>query len=106
MKNIRYIALSLLALVMVACENELVNDIRDRDNVGEPLPALSAGSADFSNYVAIGASFTAGFADNGLFIASQQNSFPNIMANQFTEIGGGTFRQPLMNDNFGGLTCR
>ncbi len=53
--------------------------------------------------MSIGASFTAGFTDNGLFIASQENSFPNIMAQQFAMAGGGTFTQPLMNDNFGGL---
>ena len=104
MKKIKYIALSLLTLGMVACENDLVQDLRDRnDNSGEPLPELTAGSADFSNYVSIGASFTAGFTDNALFIASQENSFPNIMASKFANIGGGIFNQPMMNDNFGGL---
>ena len=104
MKKIKYITLSLLTLGMVACENELVEDLRDRNSFdSEPLPELTAGSADFSNFVSIGASFTAGFTDNALFIASQENSFPNIMANKFANIGGGTFTQPLMNDNFGGL---
>lgn len=104
MKKIKYIALSLLTLGMVACENDLVQDLRDRnDNSGEPLPELTAGSADFSNYVSIGASFTAGFTDNALFIASQENSFPNIMASKFANIGGGIFNQPMMSDNFGGL---
>ncbi len=104
MKKIKYIALSFLTLGMVACENDLVQDLRDRnDNSGEPLSELTAGSADFSNYVSIGASFTAGYTDNALFIASQENSFPNIMASKFANIGGGTFNQPMMNDNFGGL---
>ncbi|MAB47117.1 MAG: G-D-S-L family lipolytic protein [Flavobacteriaceae bacterium] len=104
MKKIKYIALSLLTLGMVACENDLVEDLRDRnDDSGEPLPELMAGTADFSNYVAVGASFTAGFTDNALFIASQENSFPNIMASKFANIGGGIFNQPMMNDNFGGL---
>lgn len=104
MKNLKYIALSLLTLSMVACENELVQDLRDRNNTNdEPLPELTAGSADFSNYIAVGASFTAGFTDNALFIAAQENSFPNIMSNKFALAGGGTFNQPMMNDNFGGL---
>ncbi|MTE26216.1 G-D-S-L family lipolytic protein [Winogradskyella ouciana] len=104
MKKLKYITLSLLTLGMVACENELVQDLRDRANTNdEPLPELTAGSADFSNYVAVGASFTAGFTDNALFIAAQENSFPNIMANKFALAGGGTFTQPMMNDNFGGL---
>ncbi|NNE31783.1 MAG: G-D-S-L family lipolytic protein [Winogradskyella sp.] len=104
MKNLKYIAFSVLALGMLACENELVQDLRDRNSTNEePLPELTAGSADFSNYVAVGASFTAGFTDNALFIASQENSFPNIMANAFSNVGGGVFTQPFMNDNFGGL---
>ncbi|WP_430466970.1 G-D-S-L family lipolytic protein [Winogradskyella ouciana] len=104
MKKLKYIALSLLTLSMVACENELVQDLRDRNNTNdEPLPELTVGSADFSNYVAVGASFTAGFTDNALFIAAQENSFPNIMSNKFALAGGGTFTQPMMSDNFGGL---
>ncbi|MBO6881531.1 G-D-S-L family lipolytic protein [Winogradskyella sp.] len=104
MKKLKYIVLSLLTLSMVACENELVQDLRDRNNTNdEPLPELTAGSADFSNYVAVGASFTAGFTDNALFIAAQENSFPNIMSNKFALAGGGAFSQPMMSDNFGGL---
>ncbi|MBT8375734.1 MAG: G-D-S-L family lipolytic protein [Bacteroidia bacterium] len=100
MKTLKYLSLSLIAAVFLNCESDIENF---RLATEEPLPALTAGSANFSNSVAVGASFTAGFADNALFIASQQNSFPNIMASQFANIGGGTFSQPLMNDNFGGL---
>ena len=64
---------------------------------------LTAGTADFSKFVSIGASFTAGFTDGALFNASQQNSFPNIMAEQFAKVGGGSFTQPMMSGNFGGL---
>jgi hypothetical protein len=38
-----------------------------------------------------------------LFIAAQENSFPNILSQKFALVGGGSFTQPLMNDNFGGL---
>lgn len=69
------------------------------------LPELTSGTADFSNYVALGASFTAGFTDGALFKASQENSFPNILSQQFSKIAGGNFDQPLMNDNFGGLAA-
>jgi hypothetical protein len=69
----------------------------------EVLPELVSGTADFSNYVAVGASFTAGFTDGALFRASQENSFPNILSQQFSKLGGGEFTQPLMNDNIGGL---
>ncbi|MBR9845182.1 MAG: G-D-S-L family lipolytic protein [Algicola sp.] len=104
MKTLKYIFLSLLTLSMVACENDLVEDFRElNDNNDAPLEELTAGSADFSNYVSLGNSLTAGFTDNALFIAGQQNSFPNILSQKFALVGGGNFTQPLMNDNFGGL---
>ncbi len=64
---------------------------------------LTTGSADFSKYVAVGASFTSGFTDGALFKAAQENTFPNILSKKFAMAGGGDFKQPLMNDNFGGL---
>ena len=82
MKKFKYFVLSILVLGFVSCENEELNELRDRNNGEDPvlLPELTTGSADFSNYVAIGPSFTAGITDNGLFIAAQENSFPNILA--------------------------
>ncbi len=107
MKNFKHIALSFLALGFIACEYDELDELRAGATEEEEvvLPELTAGTADFSNYVAIGPSFTAGFTDNGLFIASQENSFPNILANQFANAGGGAFTQPWMNDNFGGLAA-
>lgn len=99
MKKIKYIWLLGLILSLMACEEDDLGTLGET----EPLPELTAGNADFSNYVALGASFTAGFTDNGLFIAAQENSFPNTLAKQFALVGGGDFVQPLMNDNFGGL---
>ncbi len=83
------------------------NDIEDvnRDEVAITLPDVTSGSADFSNYVSLGASFTAGYTDGAVFIAGQNNSFPNILANHFASTGGNTFTQPLVSDNFGGLAA-
>ncbi|MDP5081538.1 MAG: G-D-S-L family lipolytic protein [Winogradskyella sp.] len=104
MKNIKYIALSLLISVMFSCENDELDELRNKGNQPEVvLPELTSGTANFSTYVALGPSFTAGFTDGGLFIASQENSFPNIISKQFANAGGGLFTQPLMSDNFGGL---
>ena len=98
--NTKYIWLVAILLGFVAC-----NDIEDvsREEIEAPLPELTAGTVDFTNYVAIGASFTAGFTDSALFKASQENSFPNMMAKEFAKLGGGAFTQPLMNDNLGGI---
>jgi hypothetical protein len=103
MKNIKYLCLLALAVGFTSCNDE--EDFIENQNVEVNRPALTAGSADFSNFVAVGASFTAGFTDNALFQASQENSFPNSMAKQFAKVGGGNFVQPLTNDNFGGLAA-
>ena len=105
MKNIKYVSVLFGLIAFVAC-NEPEDVLKDTTAEIEEvvvLPALTAGSADFSNYVAIGASFTAGYTDGGLFIASQENSFPNILSKEFAKIGGGSFTQPLMSDNSGGI---
>lgn len=96
--KIKYIWLLLILIGFTACEDD--NNITST----QPLPALTAGSADFSNFVTLGNSLTAGYTDNALFQAGQASSFPNIMAQKFALAGGGSFTQPYTNDNIGGLT--
>lgn len=93
-KNIKW--LLFVSITFVACNSD------DNGASVEELP-LTAGSADFSKYVALGNSLTAGFSDNALFIAGQENAYPKLLADQFATVGGGEFKIPYMNDNFGGL---
>ncbi|MFT5671606.1 MAG: hypothetical protein ACI9JT_000221 [Polaribacter sp.] len=97
MKNYKYIGLLLLSIGVVSCDvnNEL--DTIEAEVV--PEVALNTNGLDFSTYISVGASFTAGYTDGAMFIAAQENSFPNILAGKF----GAEFNQPLMNDNIGGL---
>ncbi|WP_424493135.1 G-D-S-L family lipolytic protein [Salinimicrobium sp. GXAS 041] len=89
--------LGILALGMVACEPEFENPVDEQD-------AYTSGEADFSNYVALGNSLTAGYADNALYITGQENSYPNILAMQFAKVQAtNEFRIPYMADNAGGL---
>ncbi len=60
-----------------------------------------AGDADFSVFVALGNSLTAGFTDGELFRDGQLNSTSNILAGQLMHVGLNEFRQPLMKDNVG-----
>lgn len=104
-KNIKYIGLLAVAISFTACSDEKdFEELLDQPPTQEAnLPALTSGSADFSTFVSLGASFTAGFTDGALFIAAQENSFPNTLSNKFAMTNGGAFNQPLMEDNIGGL---
>lgn len=55
------------------------------------------GDADFTSFVAIGNSLTAGVADGALYEASQINSFPNLIA-KMAEVDN-DFEQPIMGGN-------
>ncbi|OIQ22599.1 MAG: G-D-S-L family lipolytic protein [Flavobacterium sp. MedPE-SWcel] len=97
MKN-KFIYLSALALVFAGCEPEFENELGNG--------SYSAGDADFSSYVAVGNSLTAGYMDGTVSRIEQGYSFPNIMAQQFATVGGGEFTQPSFEDdvnNYGGL---
>ena len=95
-KNIKW--LFLVSLTFIACNDDETVTYDSADG----LP-LTAGTADFTKYVALGDSFAAGFSDGALFIEGQKNAYPNILAQQFALVGGGEFTTPLMADNFGGL---
>ncbi len=55
------------------------------------------GNADFTTFVAIGNSLTAGVVDGALYEAAQKNSFPNLIA-KMAEVDN-DFEQPLMSGN-------
>jgi hypothetical protein len=95
-KNIKWLVMASL-VVLASCNK---NDDEIKTNAELPL---TAGSANFANYVALGNSITAGFSDNALFKAGQENAYPKLMADQFATVGGGAFKIPFMNDNVGGL---
>ncbi|MDB5002133.1 MAG: family lipolytic protein [Mucilaginibacter sp.] len=67
--------------------------------LGACKPTITAptatGSVDFTRYIAVGNSLTAGYADGGLYLTGQLNSYPSIIAKQMATVGGGSFAQPL-----------
>ncbi len=97
-KNIKW--LFLVSLTFVACNSD--DEVTTKPNSSDGLP-LTAGSANFSKFVSLGNSLTAGYSDNALFIEGQKGSYTNILAQQFAQVGGGEFKIPYMNDNIGGL---
>ncbi len=88
-KIILFLPLGLFLLV--SCESDVSTD------------KFTQGDLDFSNYVAVGNSLTAGYSDGAVYLEAQQNAYPALMAKQFAEVGGGDFNQPLVSDNLGGL---
>jgi len=98
--SIKHIFYALASTVLVAgCEAEFDNPVGDTSS-------YSSGTADFSTFVAIGDSLTAGYADGALYRTGQENSYGNILAQQFALVGGGAFAQPLMPvDATGSLTA-
>ena len=88
-------------LFLISCSDDDFNI----DPTPDPDPIVyTPGSANFTNFVSIGNSLTAGYSDSALFIDGQIASFPNMMASNFALVGGGDFNIPLMADNLGGAT--
>ena len=96
MKN-KFIYLAILAAGFASCEPEFENEVGAN---------YTSGDADFTSYVAIGNSLTAGYMDGTVSRGSQANSYPSLLARQFALVGGGQFTQPSYADdvnNLGGL---
>jgi lysophospholipase L1-like esterase len=95
--NIKIAALTLLcAAIISSCKQDVL--VPEKPTTVTP-ETPSKGSADFTKYVAIGNSLTAGFQAGALFTEGQQNSFPMILSKQFSLAQGTTltFNQPDIN---------
>jgi len=92
MKKLLYILLGLvLSTGFVACEPDFSSPMDES--------IYTSGDADFSNYVAVGNSLTAGYTNGTLYKSAQDNSFPAILASQMKLAGGGEFTQPYLEDD-------
>ena len=96
MKN-KFILVAALAIGFAGCEPEFENEVN---------AAYSSGEADFTRYVAVGNSLTAGYMDGTVSRVGQTYSYPNLLAQQFALVGGGVFTQPSFTEdvnNLGGI---
>ena len=96
MKN-KFIYLAIIAAGFASCEPEFENTVDAN---------YTAGDADFTTYVAVGNSLTAGYMDGTVSRVGQTYSFPNLLAQQFALVGGGAFTQPSYAEdvnNLGGI---
>lgn len=99
MKTNKFASIVLLTTLLTgACVQKPIEPV-------SPTPTTpttpTKGSADFSKFVALGDSYVAGTQGGTVFNASQANSLPKILADQFATVGGGAFNQPNVNHENG-----
>jgi hypothetical protein len=81
-------------ILLSSCQQE----IPELEPMVEEVPTGTSGSADFTKFISIGNSLTAGFQAGALFTEGQNNSFPAIMAQQFAYVStNDPFDQPTIN---------
>ncbi|MCA5003919.1 SGNH/GDSL hydrolase family protein [Sphingobacterium bovistauri] len=82
-----YVGLAAIAL-MASCKPEIVKEYE----------TSNPQNVNFSKYIAVGNSLTAGFADGGLYLEGQQVAFPGLLAEQMKSYGGGSFETPFFSE--------
>lgn len=96
-----FIVLIFSAIIIVGCDSEydsLVDANADRNPIPDTEVEASQGDADFTNYVAIGNSLTAGYMDGALYDNGQRFSLGTLLSGQFEATGApATFNQPDIN---------
>ncbi len=92
MKKIsNYLYLALGTLMFFSCD--FSDDVKD--------VTTHSGTADFTTYIALGNSLTAGYQDGALYKSGQENSFPAMIAQGMNL--SYEFSLPLMADDLGGI---
>ena len=101
--SLKNIVLFTLVLVL-GCKQETITLQEPNNTTPEDTSCSTAvaGTADFSKFIAIGTSYTAGFQAGALFTEGQNNSLPAILNKAFECVGApATFNQPTINSTFG-----
>ncbi len=89
-------AVAIITIVIVSCKQDVIT--LQQPTTTTPVTP-SKGTADFTKFIAIGNSLTAGYQAGALFTDGQNNSFPLILSKQFSVAQGSTltFNQPDIN---------
>lgn len=99
LKNYTFIVLA-VGFIITGCESSedsLINSRLSDNPLPDPVELTGTqGNADFTNFVSIGNSLTAGFMDGALYNAGQQNSLGALIAGRLkiaVESDGDTFNE-------------
>lgn len=113
MKRLKHLSKLLLlsAFIFAGCEGQeqdLIDDrLEENPPPTQPQETGTQGSTDFTKFIAIGNSLTAGYMDGALYNLGQENSIPALMASKMqiaVESDGDTFdgfNQPDINSETG-----
>lgn len=95
MKKLYISTVAAALLFTVSCQNDFENSTED--------VVVTSGEANFSKYISLGNSLTAGYRDGTLYQDGQKESYPVMLSQQMKLAGGGEFKVPFVDDNNGGL---
>ncbi|GAA4845386.1 SGNH/GDSL hydrolase family protein [Algivirga pacifica] len=93
-----YPIIGVLMFLLSSCDPKL--DTVNPSNQGQDASGNEV-TFDFTNYVAVGNSLTAGFSDGALYREGQESSYPALIAEQLQAVGAPVFEQPLMPEGGG-----
>jgi hypothetical protein len=86
----KLLVLIFMMLLMDACKTKFYKE-------SAPGPA-SGGNINFTTYVAVGSTTTAGFADNALYTEAQEGAYPKLISAKIAEVNQAlVFNQPDIN---------
>lgn len=89
MKKILFLFASLLLLV--SCDPK-IDEFK-----------ATPGNANFSQFIVVGHSLAAGYANGALYKSGQENSVPNILSEQLMAVGAPALIQPIVESEYGVL---
>ncbi len=99
-KSYKYVMLAAVLGMVVSCEEDFDQEVSEVENAQNGNT-----TADFTRYVALGNSLTAGYTDGTVFKSSQENAYPVLLANRFKQAQPDMeeFTVPYVKDEVGGL---
>ena len=99
-----YILFSGILIIGIACDtyDKELAKLEAANPIPDPVIG-DAGTLDFSNYISVGNSLSAGFADGALYTDAQNQSFPMMFHQQLlnVSIDAGDFNQANINSQNG-----
>ena len=88
--NMKITILFCFCIIFLTCSYDFPNE--------PPVQTIDLGSADFSNFVVIGSTWSGGYMDGALYPDAQKHSYPALVVDQINQLNEEVipFVQPLI----------